>query len=237
MMRSPALKLSRVPIWEPQSHQPCSAGRAERRRDANPLHFTGQQWDSESGLHYFPARHYSTQFRRFMSPDPTGIFLGKLNDPQSLNLYAYVRNNTPSRTDPSGLCDYFDGTCGGDIGISIGFGGGGWGGGDWGGGLMDLRISRPTSAQTPILPTALRPPTIRSAAKRMAFRMGCRFQTEVWLVCLVSKCRTLGYSASIPTRVDSRWTSSRSISTATPPAQSRLVSVSSTSEKPWRKLA
>ena len=38
--------------------------------DANPLHFTGQQQDSESGLHYFPARHYSSQFGRFMSPDP-----------------------------------------------------------------------------------------------------------------------------------------------------------------------
>jgi RHS repeat-associated protein len=73
--------------------------------DASPLHFTGQQWDSESGLHYFRARHYSTQFGRFMSPDPTGIFLGNLNDPQSLNLYAYVRNNSPSMTDPSGLCD------------------------------------------------------------------------------------------------------------------------------------
>ena len=70
--------------------------------DANPLHFTGQQWDSESGLHYFRARHYSTQFGRFMSPDPTGIFLGNLNDPQSLNLYSYVRNNPTSMTDPSG---------------------------------------------------------------------------------------------------------------------------------------
>jgi len=102
--------------------------------DANPLHFTGQQWDPESGLHYFPARHYSTQFGRFMSPDPTGIFLGNLNDPQSLNLYAYVRNNSSSMTDPSGLCDDFD--CGGDfciicIGIGWGGGGGNW---DWGGG-------------------------------------------------------------------------------------------------------
>ena len=62
--------------------------------DANPLHFTGQQQDSESGLHYFPARHYSSQFGRFMSPDPTGIFLGNLNDPQLLNLYSYVRNKS-----------------------------------------------------------------------------------------------------------------------------------------------
>src|SRR5215472_1891511 len=31
---------------------------------------------------------------------------------QSLNLYAYVRNNSPSMTDPSGLqCDGFDSDC------------------------------------------------------------------------------------------------------------------------------
>jgi RHS repeat-associated protein len=114
------------------------SGTGSNCADANPLHFTGQQWDSESGLHYFRARHYSTQFGRFMSPDPTGIFLGNLNDPQSLNLYAYVRNNSPSMTDPSGLCDGFVsiGTCDGDIGINIGIGWG-WGRGgnwDWGGG-------------------------------------------------------------------------------------------------------
>ena len=84
---------------------------------------------SSSGAHYFRARHYSTQFGRFMSPDPTGIFLGNLNDPQSLNLYAYVRNNSPSMTDPSGLqCDGFDSDCCDicipiDIGIGIGGGG------------------------------------------------------------------------------------------------------------------
>lgn len=107
--------------------------------DANPQHFTGQQWDSEtSNLHYFGARHYSSQFGRFMSPDPTGIFLGSLNDPQSLNLYAYVRNNPTSLTDPSGLqdCSPDDPTCGCDFfcgppcdPVLCGGGGGGEGGG------------------------------------------------------------------------------------------------------------
>jgi len=81
--------------------------------DASPLHFTGQQRDGESNLDYFPARRYSSQFGRFMSPDPTGIFLGNLNDPQSLNLYAYVRNNPTSLTDPLGL-DIGGGDCGDD---------------------------------------------------------------------------------------------------------------------------
>jgi hypothetical protein len=64
-----------------------------------------------------------------MSPDPTGIFLGNLTDPQSLNLYAYVRNNSPSMTDSGGLqCDGFDSDCCDiciPIGIGIGIGGGG----------------------------------------------------------------------------------------------------------------
>jgi RHS repeat-associated protein len=93
--------------------------------------FTGYERDAESGLDYAQARHYAYGSGRFVSPDPTGIFLGNTNDPQQLDLYTYVRNNPLSITDPSGLCDSFDdGDCGGggcDLCIGIGFGfGGGW---------------------------------------------------------------------------------------------------------------
>jgi RHS repeat-associated protein len=71
--------------------------------DPSPMHFTGQEHDGETGLDHFPARYYGGRLGRFMSPDPTGIFLGNLNDPQSLNLYSYVRNNPVSFIDPSGL--------------------------------------------------------------------------------------------------------------------------------------
>lgn len=126
--------ITNLPFGDSQGMSGTSTGNCV---DANPQHFTGQQWDSESNLHYFGTRHYSSQFGRFMSPDPTGIFLGNLNDPQQLNLYAYVRNNSTSMTDPSGLVSVsvcVD--CGGgfDIPISIGFGWGGGGHGDWGGG-------------------------------------------------------------------------------------------------------
>jgi hypothetical protein len=40
---------------------------------------------------------------RFMSPDPMG---GHLEDPQTLNRYAYARNNPTSLTDPMGLDSY-----------------------------------------------------------------------------------------------------------------------------------
>jgi RHS repeat-associated protein len=68
--------------------------------------FTAKERDSESGLDNFGARYYSSQYGRFMSPDPVG---GKRDDPQSLNKYSYVRNNPLSRTDPTGLYDCMDG--------------------------------------------------------------------------------------------------------------------------------
>lgn len=50
---------------------------------------------------------------RFMSPDDVG---GHLEDPQTLNKYAYVGNNPLSRTDPTGhdfwqSCDKASATC------------------------------------------------------------------------------------------------------------------------------
>src|SRR5260370_939722 len=77
--------------------------------------FTGYERDAEAGLDYAQARYYAYGAGRFVTPDPTGIFLGNLNDPQTLNLYAYVRNNPTSLTDPTGL----------DIGCDPDFGCGG----------------------------------------------------------------------------------------------------------------
>ncbi len=72
----------------------------DQNQTTNRYKFTGKERDAESGLDYFGARYYGSNMGRFMSPDPTG---GKLEDPQSLNRYAYVRNNPLSFTDPTGL--------------------------------------------------------------------------------------------------------------------------------------
>jgi RHS repeat-associated protein len=64
------------------------------------MHFTGKEHDNESGLNNFGARYNSSQYGRFMSPDPLG---GKLIDPQTLNKYSYTRNNPINLTDPTGL--------------------------------------------------------------------------------------------------------------------------------------
>lgn len=77
--------------------------------DATEHHFTGRERDSESGNDYFEARYYSSAMGRFLSPDWSAkedpVPYANLDDPQSLNLYSYVRNNPLARTDPDGHCD------------------------------------------------------------------------------------------------------------------------------------
>jgi RHS repeat-associated protein len=83
--------------------------------------FTGKERDAETELDFFGARYYSGAQGRFTSPDefPGGIvdpFTGQqvgqpgplpyadITDPQTLNKYAYVRNNPLRYTDPDGHC-------------------------------------------------------------------------------------------------------------------------------------
>ena len=67
--------------------------------------FTGKERDSESGNDYFGARYYTSSIGRMMSPD-SGVDQHP-EDPQSWNLYSYVRNNPLNSVDPSGefTCD------------------------------------------------------------------------------------------------------------------------------------
>jgi RHS repeat-associated protein len=72
--------------------------------------FTGKERDTESGNDYFGARYYSSVMGRFMSPDWSAKYepvpYAKLDNPQTLNLYAYVMNNPLTRFDPDGhACD------------------------------------------------------------------------------------------------------------------------------------
>jgi RHS repeat-associated protein len=74
--------------------------------DATEHHFTGKERDTESGNDYFGARYYASSMGRFMSPDWSAkvepIPYSKLDNPQSLNLYAYVLNNPLTRVDADG---------------------------------------------------------------------------------------------------------------------------------------
>ncbi|MBZ5597357.1 MAG: RHS repeat-associated core domain-containing protein [Acidobacteriia bacterium] len=70
--------------------------------DPTPLHFTGKERDSESGLDNFGKRYDSSSLGRFMTTDPVVITTERLVNPQQLNLYAYVANNPLRFIDPTG---------------------------------------------------------------------------------------------------------------------------------------
>lgn len=63
--------------------------------------FTGKERDSETGNDNFGARYFGSNLGRFMSPDPP-LLDQHIADPQSWNLYSYVRNNPLSFIDPTG---------------------------------------------------------------------------------------------------------------------------------------
>ena len=69
---------------------------------------TGKERDAESGNDYFGARYYASTMGRFLSPDWAAkeepVPYATFDDPQSLNLYSYVRNNPLSRADADGHC-------------------------------------------------------------------------------------------------------------------------------------
>jgi RHS repeat-associated protein len=61
----------------------------------NSYEYTGRENDG-TGLIFYRARYYSTAIQRFISEDPVGTVGG-------INLYAYVGNDVPNQSDPSGL--------------------------------------------------------------------------------------------------------------------------------------
>ncbi len=152
--------------------------------------FTGYERDPETdpgngtGNDYAFARYYSPRLGRFMSADPSG---GDLSDPQTLNKYAYTRNNPINMIDPTGMdgsCPYstkdVQNYCLGNTpsgGNSGGGTGGSGGGGDvsgysnWGGGILvwlpgSCNITGPCNMAPTIMFPAPPPPTPAEQKKK-----------------------------------------------------------------------
>ena len=74
--------------------------------DPSEEHFTSKVRDTNSNLDYFGARYYNSNMGRFMSPDWSApsyaVPYGDFENPQSLNLYSYVKNNPLSHVDADG---------------------------------------------------------------------------------------------------------------------------------------
>ncbi len=92
----------------------------------NTLKFTGKMRDAETGNDYFGARYLSAAQMRWTIPDWSArgepVPYANRGDPQTLNLYAYVRNNPQSRVDldghdqmtgptPDTVCTVYVGSC------------------------------------------------------------------------------------------------------------------------------
>ena len=60
--------------------------------------YTGKPEDP-TGLYYYGARYYNSEFGRFITRDTV---FGDLSDPQSLNRYVYCENNPEKYIDPTG---------------------------------------------------------------------------------------------------------------------------------------
>jgi RHS repeat-associated protein len=94
--RSDGAVLQRV-VYKPYGGLSVAQG-----ADATPrlgFYFTGQRLESSVGLYDYGARFYDPALGRFLQPD--SIVPSPLS-PQSLNRYAYVRNNPLRYVDPTG---------------------------------------------------------------------------------------------------------------------------------------
>ncbi len=88
-----------VVVWQ-KRYTPFGDTEEESGTIENTYQFTGKGWDEDAGLFYFNARWYDADVGRFISEDP---LWGSILDPQSLNRFAYGKNNPYRFTDPTGM--------------------------------------------------------------------------------------------------------------------------------------
>jgi RHS repeat-associated protein len=90
--------------WTSLSSGPFGDYASQTGSGSNPSEefFTSKVRDTESGLDDFLARHYSSNWGRFLSPDPESATPLRLLNPQRWNMYTYGLNNPLGFTDSGG---------------------------------------------------------------------------------------------------------------------------------------
>ena len=73
-----------------------SFGNASNSTFPSRYQYTGREYDSFTGLHYYRARFYDAKLGRFISEDPIGLASGEIN------IYSYAKNNPIRFKDPDG---------------------------------------------------------------------------------------------------------------------------------------
>jgi RHS repeat-associated protein len=67
------------------------------------IEFTGDEYDTETGVEHTQFRQYAPAQGRWLTPDPAGFSAVDPTNPQSWNRYTYALNNPLRFLDPSGL--------------------------------------------------------------------------------------------------------------------------------------
>ena len=65
----------------------------------NEICYTGGIYDEHIGIYYLNARYYDPENSRFLTRD---TYRGELQNPTTLHLYAYFKNNPVNRVDQVG---------------------------------------------------------------------------------------------------------------------------------------
>jgi RHS repeat-associated protein len=86
-------------VVESANYEPFGNMRAHSGTTTSDYKFTDQELDGENGLYNYNARLYDPIIGRFITPDTK---MTDPYDPQSLNRYAYARNNPLIKIDPTG---------------------------------------------------------------------------------------------------------------------------------------
>ena len=82
------------------SYDPYGRTVASTGTTANPFGFDGQYRDAATGFYKMGQRYYDPAVGRWTQQDPLA---GRLQDPQSLDRYAFVEGNPVNFVDPSGF--------------------------------------------------------------------------------------------------------------------------------------
>jgi RHS repeat-associated protein len=109
---------NRVLQGGPTEYMPFGLERSTSGQTVTNYKFTDQEQDTSTGLYNYDARLYDPGLGMFISPDS---IVPDWYDPQSLNRYAYARNNPLIYTDPSGHLFVADDTAGWVIGNLMGW--------------------------------------------------------------------------------------------------------------------
>jgi len=104
-------------IQDDSDFYPFGGERPYLSSSGNNYKFTGKERDTETGLDDFDARYYSSTLGRFVSADwsatPAPVPYADFGDPQSLNLFTYVRNIPTTNVDPNGHdCSFLNASSG-----------------------------------------------------------------------------------------------------------------------------